>query len=85
MNGQVFLPGDDGYDAARQTWNAATFDQRPAIVVMPSGRRGGVASAVSFAREHDLPVAVQAGGHGHPYPANEALLVNFAGMTGVQI
>ncbi len=84
VNGQVFLPGDDGYDAARQTWNAATFDQRPAIVVMPSAA-GEVASAVSFAREHDLPVAVQAGGHGHPYPANEALLVNFAGMTGVQI
>jgi hypothetical protein len=84
VNGQVFVPGDDGYDAARQTWNAATFDQRPAIVVMPSVAEE-VASAVGFAREHDLPVAVQGGGHGHPHPANDALLVNFAGMNRVQI
>ena len=34
VNGRVFVPGDDGYDTARQTWNATTFDQRPAIVVM---------------------------------------------------
>ena len=33
VNGRVFVPGDDGYDTARQTWNVMTFDQRPAIVV----------------------------------------------------
>ena len=84
MNGRVFVPGDDGYDTARQTWNVTTFDQRPAIVVMPS-IAADVASAVSFAREHNLSIAVQGGGHGHPHPANDALLVNFASMTSVQI
>ena len=84
VNGRVFVPGDDGYDTARQTWNVTTFDQRPAIVVMPS-IAADVASAVSFAREHNLSIAVQGGGHGHPHPANDALLVNFASMTSVQV
>jgi FAD/FMN-containing dehydrogenase len=84
VNGGVFVPGDDGYDTARQTWNATTFDQRPAIVVMPSSA-ADVAAAVSFARERDLPVAAQGGGHGHPHAANDALLVNFASMTSVHV
>jgi hypothetical protein len=84
VNGRVFVPGDDGYDTARQTWNVTTFDQRPAIVVMPS-TAADVASAVGFAREHNLPIAAQGGGHGHPHPADDALLVNFANMTHVHI
>jgi FAD/FMN-containing dehydrogenase len=78
------VPGDDGYDTARQTWNVTTFDQHPALVVMPS-TSADVASAVGFAREHNLPVAIQGGGHGHPHPANDALLVNFASMTSVHV
>ena len=84
VNGGVFVPGDAGYDTARQTWNATTFDQRPAIVVMPSSS-GDVVSAVDFARECNLSIAAQGGGHGHPRPANDALLVNFASMTSVRI
>jgi FAD/FMN-containing dehydrogenase len=84
VSGRVFVPGDEGYDTARQTWNATTFDQLPAVVVMPSSS-ADVVSAVGFAREHDLSIAVQGGGHGHPRPANDALLVNFADMTAVHI
>ena len=84
VNGGVFVPGDVGYDTARQTWNVTTFDQRPAIVVMPS-IPADVVSAVDFARAHNLSIAVQGGGHGHPHPANDALLVNFASMTSVHV
>jgi FAD/FMN-containing dehydrogenase len=84
VSGRVFAPGDDGYDVARQTWSAAHFDQRPAVVVMPSNP-ADVASAVTFARAHELSIAVQGGGHGHPRPANDALLVNFASMTSVHV
>jgi len=56
LKGRAFLPGDDGYDAARQTWSVTTFEQRPAVVVMPSVA-ADVARAVGFAREHDLPIA----------------------------
>lgn len=84
VSGRVFFPGDDGYDTARQTWNVTTFDQRPAIVVLPSIATD-VASAVSFAREHHLSIAAQGGGHGHPHPADDALLVNFASMARVHV
>ena len=34
MSGEVFVPGDDGYDEARRAWNLAV-DERPAVVVFP--------------------------------------------------
>jgi hypothetical protein len=84
IEGHAFVPGDDGYDAARQTWNATTFDQHPAIVVMPA-EPTDVMVAMTFAREHDMGVAVQGGGHGHPHPADDALLINFKNMGRVAI
>jgi hypothetical protein len=84
VNGRVYVPGDDGYDTARRTWNATAFEQHPAIVVMPSTAADVVAS-VAFAREHGLPIAAQGGGHGHPRAADAALLVNFASMSNVQV
>ena len=38
--GEVFLPGDPGYDTARQAWNVAV-DQRPAAVAVPADCRRG--------------------------------------------
>ncbi|MBV9231865.1 MAG: FAD-binding oxidoreductase [Chloroflexi bacterium] len=84
LQGNVLVPGDEGYDTARQTWDAPTFDQHPAIIVLPA-ISADVQTAVNFAREYDLPIAVQGGGHGHPYPADGALLVNFANMTRLEI
>jgi FAD/FMN-containing dehydrogenase len=80
----VLVRGDEGYDAARQTWNVTTFEQQPAVVVLPKSA-ADVPPAVAFARNHDLPIAVQGGGHGHPAPADEALLINFADMAGVRV
>src|SRR6516162_1186281 len=48
--GQVFVPGEAGYDQARQAWNLAV-DQRPAVVV-EAGSAADVAQAVRFARAH---------------------------------
>lgn len=84
LRGDAFAPGDAEYERARQTWDAKTFDQHPALVVLPMAA-ADVQAAVSFAREHNLPIAVQGGGHGHPCPADGALLVNFVRMTGIQI
>ncbi|MGH9159854.1 MAG: FAD-binding protein [Vicinamibacteraceae bacterium] len=84
LQGHALVPGDDGYERARRTWDAATFDQHPAIVVMPAVT-ADVVSAVGFAREHGLPIAVQGAGHGHPRPADDALLLNFANMSRVEV
>ncbi len=84
IQGSVMIPGDQGYDKARQTWDVKTFDQHPAMVIMPTST-SDVQTAVTFAREQNLSIGVQGGGHGHPYPVNNALLVNFANMTDIQI
>ena len=59
--GSVVLPGDDGWDAARQAWNLAV-DQRPALVALPESA-ADVQALVDFARTHGLRVAMQGTGH----------------------
>jgi FAD binding domain len=60
--GQVFVPGEAGYDRARQAWNLAV-DQRPAVVV-EAGSAADVAQAVRYARAHGIRIAPQGTGHG---------------------
>ena len=36
LQGRALVAGDEGYDTARQTWDARTFDQHPAIIVLPA-------------------------------------------------
>ena len=54
-------PDSEGYDVARRVLNPS-IDKHPALIVQPSGA-ADVSSAVTFAREHDLLVAVKCGGH----------------------
>jgi FAD/FMN-containing dehydrogenase len=61
FRGEIVLPGDMGYDAARRVWNGRV-DRHPAVVVRPTSREDVVA-AIRFARERDLPIAVRGGGH----------------------
>ncbi len=61
IDGTVVVPGDPGYDQARQAWNLAV-DQRPAAVAFPHGP-ADVATVVEFARERGLKVAPQGTGH----------------------
>src|SRR5262245_54610614 len=60
--GPVIVPGDDGYEAARATFNGM-LDRRPEIVTRPLDVND-VAAAVTFAAESDLPIAIRGGGHG---------------------
>src|SRR4029450_5655633 len=61
VNGQVVLPQDDAYDAARKIWNAM-IDKRPPLIVRCAPRRD-VVNAVDFARDNGLPLAIRGGGH----------------------
>ncbi|NNF04732.1 MAG: FAD-binding oxidoreductase [Rhodothermales bacterium] len=61
LRGDVLLPGDPGYDDARQIWNGM-FDRRPAVIARCVGTPD-VIHAVNFARENDLLTAVKGGGH----------------------
>ncbi|MFE0731300.1 FAD-binding oxidoreductase [Streptomyces antibioticus] len=59
--GDVFAPGDPGYDAARTVFNAM-IDRRPAVIAQCVDEND-VVRAVRFARELDLKIAVRGGGH----------------------
>ena len=61
LRGQLLLAGNDGYDAARRVLNPS-IDKHPALIVQPSGA-ADVATAVTFANERGLLVAVKCGGH----------------------
>jgi FAD/FMN-containing dehydrogenase len=61
VRGTVHLPDGDGHREARQVWNAM-IDRYPAAIVCASGV-ADVMTAVRFAGERGLPVAIRCGGH----------------------
>jgi FAD/FMN-containing dehydrogenase len=61
LRGEVIMPGDEGYNTARQVWNAM-INKYPALIVRCAGV-ADVLTAVQFARTHNLLVAVRGGGH----------------------
>ena len=60
FRGELIRSRDDGYDAARAVFNGM-IDRRPEMIARCTGV-ADVMAAVSFAREHDLPLAVRGGG-----------------------
>jgi len=60
--GQVSVPGQTGYDQARQAWNLAV-DQRPDVVVVAESA-SDVVTAIRYARAHGMRIAPQGTGHG---------------------
>jgi len=85
VTGQVFVPGEPGYEQARQAW-ILTADQRPAVVV-EAASPADVAAAVRFARSHGLRVAPQGTGHGAAplEPLDSALLLRTSRLRDVRI
>jgi FAD/FMN-containing dehydrogenase len=85
ITGQVFVPGEPGYDQARQAWNLAV-DQRPAVVV-EAGSADDVVEAVRHARAHGTRIAPQGSGHGAGplEPLDGVMLLRTSGMRRVSI
>src|SRR5262249_44211508 len=61
ISGPVFSTEDEGYQAAREIWNAAVPHQ-PAIIACCLSS-ADVRAAVTIAADHRMPVSVKAGGH----------------------
>ncbi len=85
LEGQLLLAGDFGYDGARRIWNGM-HERRPAAIVHARST-GDVASAVTFARERELLLAVKGGGHSWPghSTADGALMIDLSAMNDVTI
>jgi FAD/FMN-containing dehydrogenase len=85
FQGQVLLPDEDGYQQARQVWNAMV-DRRPAVVARCASP-ADVAAAIGFARAHDLELGVRGGGHsvlGIAVPEG-GLMVDLTPLRAVQV
>ncbi|HEU4673269.1 MAG TPA: FAD-binding protein, partial [Candidatus Limnocylindrales bacterium] len=61
IHGTVLVPGDDGYDAARQVF-PGDIDRHPAVIVRAADA-ADVGRAIAFARDAGLELAVRSGGH----------------------
>lgn len=83
VQGDVFLPGENGFDEAMTSW-ALMIQHAPLLTVLPE-TANDVARVVTFAHEHDLPVGVLGTGHGTPVPVIDGVLINTSRMQGVTI
>lgn len=90
--GELLLPGDRGFRAARLTENPRYDDSRP-LAVLAAASAADIARAFAFAGEHGIPVQVRSGGHSYPgwssgggggtgQPA--ALVLDCRGLDGVE-
>ena len=64
IRGSVLTEGDADYHKVRRVWNGM-IDRQPATIVRCAGA-ADVISAVKFARDSGLQIAVCSGGHSFP-------------------
>ncbi len=85
LHGDLIRPDDADYDDARAVWNGM-IDKHPALIARCRGV-GDVITAVDFAREHDLLVAVRGGGHNVAGTAvcDDGLVIDLSEMQGVWV
>jgi len=85
IRGTVTGPTDPGYDDARAVRNGM-IDKRPEVVVRPANA-GDVMTAVRFAGDHGLSVAVRGGAHSVPGfgTADAAVVVDLSAMRDVRV
>ena len=85
LRGHLILTGDEGYADARKVWNGMT-DKRPALIAQCAGV-ADVISAVNFARDNGLLVAVRGGGHsvaGHSV-CEGGIMIDLSRMNSVRV
>src|SRR5262249_8562468 len=85
LRGRLVSPQDAGYDAARKVWNGR-IDRRPGLVAFCADQ-SEVATAVRFAREHDILVSVRGGGHSCAGAAvcDDALVIDLSPMKTIEV
>jgi hypothetical protein len=83
VSGTVYLRGDDGLAAEVACSNTAVVHDPDVVVAVTT--ENDVVEAVRFARENNLPVRVQATGHGSETPIIDGLIVSTRALDSLSI
>ena len=85
FHGAIVEPRHPGYNEARVVWNGMV-DRHPALIACCADRED-VVSAIGFAREHDLVIAVRSGGHsvGGFSTCDGGVVIDLSRMRGAEI
>jgi hypothetical protein len=86
VSGTLARPGSASYNSLRLVQNPRYDAARPLAVLSVAGA-ADVATGLSFAREHGIPVAIRSGGHSYPgYSAgNHRLVIDVRPLHGVTL
>ena len=85
LHGPLLTPDRPGYEDARQVWNGM-IDREPGLVARCTGT-ADVIEAVRYARQRDLLVAVQGGGHNvaGTGTCDGGILIDLSMMRGIRV
>jgi FAD/FMN-containing dehydrogenase len=85
FDGEVLVPGQDGYDEARAVFNGAV-DRRPAVIARCAST-ADVAKAVAAARETGLVAAVRCGGHSFSglSTCDDGIVIDLSGLKSIWV
>jgi FAD/FMN-containing dehydrogenase len=85
LRGRLVQPSDVDYDDVRAVWNGM-IDKRPALIARCAGV-ADVVTAVQFAKEYNLRVAVRGGGHNASGNAvcDDGLMIDLSLMKGIRV
>jgi hypothetical protein len=85
LTGELIASGHAEYDSARGVWNGM-IDRHPALIARCADA-DDVATALRFAGEHDLPIAVRGGGHNVAGTAvvDDGIVIDLSALRAVSI
>ncbi|MEV4224247.1 FAD-binding oxidoreductase [Nonomuraea sp. NPDC049725] len=83
VRGQVFLPGDDGFDRAAAPW--AIGVRQPVVAVAEVADAADVVALVRYARQAGLTVTAQPSGHGASGDVDGTILVRTARLDEITV
>jgi FAD/FMN-containing dehydrogenase len=85
FRGPLVSPGDAGYDEARKLYNGM-IDKRPALIARCTDE-ADVISAVNYARETGMPLAIRGGGHNGAGlgSVDDGVMIDLGSMRGIRV
>jgi FAD/FMN-containing dehydrogenase len=85
LRGELIRPTDQSYEQHRRVWNGS-IDRHPSLIARCAGV-ADVRSAIRFAREHGLLVAVRGGGHSFPgySVCDGGMVIDLSLMKGIRV